>query len=69
MTTPTMLKKAQSIYRSDRHVWRLIIMITLWMIFMAITRFRKLYVDQLRRWSQFPSSTDEPGDWPATTGA
>lgn len=43
MTTPTMLKKAQSIYRSDRHVWRLIIMITLWMIFMAITRFRKFY--------------------------
>ncbi|HRV24070.1 MAG TPA: ABC transporter permease, partial [Sphaerochaeta sp.] len=43
MTTPTVLKKAQSIYRSDRHVWRLIIMITLWMIFMAITRFRKFY--------------------------
>ncbi|NLZ76983.1 MAG: ABC transporter permease [Spirochaetales bacterium] len=43
MTTPTLLKKAQGIYRSDRHVWRLIIMIALWLIFMAITRFRKFY--------------------------
>ena len=36
-------KKFQQIYRSDRHIWRLIIMILLWLTFMAITRFQRFY--------------------------
>lgn len=56
MNTPSTLKKAQNLYRSDRHVWRLIIMIVLWMMFMAITRFRKFYtlINFQTMASQFP---------------
>ena len=33
----------QSIYRKDRHIARLVIMMILWLVFMAITRFSKFY--------------------------
>ena len=33
------MNKLQAIYRKDRHIYRLVIMIVAWMIFMAITRF------------------------------
>ena len=33
------MNKLQAIYRKDRHISRLVIMIVAWMIFMAITRF------------------------------
>lgn len=37
------LHRFEQLYRRDRHVWRLLFMIILWMIFMAITRFSKFY--------------------------
>ena len=33
----------QSIYKKDRHIARLVIMMVLWLAFMAITRFSKFY--------------------------
>ena len=35
--------KFATVYASDRHLWRLIFMIAIWMIFIAITRFQKFY--------------------------
>lgn len=37
------MNKLLALYRKDRHISRLIIMIVLWMAFMAITRFNKFY--------------------------
>ena len=37
------LHRFEQLYRRDRHVWRLLFMIIVWMIFMAITRFSKFY--------------------------
>ena len=37
------MKSLQSIYRKDRHIARLVIMMVLWLAFMAITRFSKFY--------------------------
>lgn len=37
------MNKLLALYRKDRHISRLIIMIVAWMIFMAITRFDKFY--------------------------
>ncbi len=37
------MNKLMALYRKDRHISRLIIMIAAWMIFMAITRFNKFY--------------------------
>lgn len=37
------LDRFRTLYRSDRHVWRLVLMIGIWMLFMAITRFNKFY--------------------------
>ena len=37
------MNKLLAIYRKDRHISRLVIMIVAWMIFMAITRFSKFY--------------------------
>jgi len=46
------------IYASDRHLWRLIIMILAWMIFIALTRFSKFYsvLNFQTMASQFPES-------------
>ena len=33
----------QKIYRKDRHITRLLIMMVVWMVFMAITKFDKFY--------------------------
>ena len=33
----------QSFYKKDRHIARLVIMMVLWLVFMAITRFSKFY--------------------------
>ena len=45
-----------AIYRKDRHISRLIIMIIAWMVFMAITRFSKFYtvINFTTMASQFP---------------
>ena len=45
-----------AIYRKDRHISRLVIMIVAWMIFMAITRFSKFYtvINFTTMASQFP---------------
>ncbi len=37
------IHRFQQIYRNDRHLWRLILMIVVWLLFMAITRFSKFY--------------------------
>jgi simple sugar transport system permease protein len=37
------LQRFQHMYRNDRHLWRLVLMIVLWLLFMAITRFSKFY--------------------------
>jgi simple sugar transport system permease protein len=37
------IQKFQQMYRNDRHLWRLILMIAIWMLFMAITRFNRFY--------------------------
>ena len=37
------MNKLMNLYRKDRHISRLIIMIVAWMAFMAITRFDKFY--------------------------
>ena len=37
------MNAVKNLYRRDRHIFRLILMIVLWMIFMAITRFDKFY--------------------------
>lgn len=50
------MNKLLAIYRKDRHISRLIIMIIAWMIFMAITRFSKFYtvINFTTMASQFP---------------
>ena len=50
------MNKLLSIYRKDRHISRLVIMIVAWMIFMAITRFSKFYtvINFTTMASQFP---------------
>lgn len=50
------MNKLQAIYRKDRHISRLVIMIVAWMIFMAITRFSKFYtvINFTTMASQFP---------------
>ena len=50
------MNKLQTIYRKDRHISRLVIMIVAWMIFMAITRFSKFYtvINFTTMASQFP---------------
>ena len=50
------MNKLQAIYRKDRHISRLVIMIIAWMIFMAITRFSKFYtvINFTTMASQFP---------------
>ena len=50
------MNKLLAIYRKDRHISRLIIMILAWMIFMAITRFNKFYtvINFTTMASQFP---------------
>ena len=50
------MNKLLAIYRKDRHISRLIIMILAWMIFMAITRFSKFYtvINFTTMASQFP---------------
>ena len=50
------MNKLQAIYRKDRHIARLVIMIVAWMIFMAITRFSKFYtvINFTTMASQFP---------------
>ena len=50
------MNKLQAIYRKDRHISRLVIMIVAWMIFMAITRFNKFYtvINFTTMASQFP---------------
>ena len=35
--------KIATMYRNDRHVWRLVIIMVLWLAFMAITKFSKFY--------------------------
>jgi simple sugar transport system permease protein len=35
--------RLQQIYSRDRHLWRLVVMILAWMVFIAITRFGKFY--------------------------
>lgn len=37
------INRFREMYRADRHTWRLIFMIAIWMLFMAITRFNKFY--------------------------
>lgn len=37
------MNKLMNLYRKDRHISRLVIMIVVWMAFMAITRFDKFY--------------------------
>lgn len=37
------MNKLLALYRKDRHISRLVIMIVAWMLFMAITRFDKFY--------------------------
>ena len=50
------MNKLKAIYRKDRHISRLVIMIIAWMIFMAITRFSKFYtvINFTTMASQFP---------------
>ena len=50
------MNKLKAIYRKDRHISRLVIMIVAWMIFMAITRFNKFYtvINFTTMASQFP---------------
>ena len=50
------MNKLKAIYRKDRHISRLVIMIVAWMIFMAITRFSKFYtvINFTTMASQFP---------------
>ena len=50
------MNKLKAIYRKDRHIARLVIMIVAWMIFMAITRFSKFYtvINFTTMASQFP---------------
>ena len=50
------MNKLLAIYRKDRHISRLVIMIVAWMIFMAITRFSKFYtvINFTTMASQFP---------------
>ena len=50
------MNKLLAIYRKDRHISRLIIMIIAWMVFMAITRFSKFYtvINFTTMASQFP---------------
>ena len=50
------MNKLLTIYRKDRHISRLVIMIVAWMIFMAITRFSKFYtvINFTTMASQFP---------------
>lgn len=45
-----------NIYKSDRHMWRLIIIMVLWFIFMAATKFSKFYtvVNFQTMFAQFP---------------
>lgn len=52
----SLVKKYQSSYRRNPHVWRLVIIMACWMIFMAITRFRKFYtlINFQTMASQFP---------------
>ena len=50
------MNKLLAIYRKDRHISRLVIMIVAWMIFMAITRLSKFYtvINFTTMASQFP---------------
>lgn len=50
------MNKLLAIYRKDRHISRLVIMIVAWMVFMAITRFSKFYtvINFTTMASQFP---------------
>ena len=50
------MKKLLAVYRKDRHISRLVIMIIAWMAFMAITRFNKFYtvINFTTMASQFP---------------
>ena len=50
------MNKLLAIYRKDRHISRLVIMIVAWMVFMAITRFNKFYtvINFTTMASQFP---------------
>lgn len=43
-------------YRSDKHLWRLVIITVLWFIFMAVTKFSKFYtvVNFQTMFAQFP---------------
>ncbi len=43
VATTRTIQKFRQLYRSDRHLWRLIFMILVWMLFMAITRFSRFY--------------------------
>ncbi len=48
--------KIKNIYKSDRHMWRLIIIMILWFVFMAVTKFSKFYtvVNFQTMFAQFP---------------
>ena len=48
--------RIKSAYMRDRHLWRLIIIMLLWFIFMAVTRFSKFYtvVNFQTMFAQFP---------------
>ena len=50
------MNKLLAVYRKDRHISRLVIMIVAWMAFMAITRFNKFYtvINFTTMASQFP---------------
>ena len=50
------MNKLLAIYRKDRHISRLVLMIVAWMVFMAITRFNKFYtvINFTTMASQFP---------------
>ena len=54
------MEKKQSrfkeIYKNDPHVWRLIIIMALWFLFMALTKFSKFYtvVNFQKMFAQFP---------------
>lgn len=48
--------KLSAMYRNDPHQWRLVILMIVWMVFMALTRFRKFYtlINFQTMCSQFP---------------
>ena len=48
--------RLRALYRRDRHVWRLTLMMVVWMAFMAITKFEKFYtlINVQTMFAQFP---------------